>query len=233
MQQRFVFRSPEDGKGGGGGGGAEAQIAALTKSIGILASGMRELQEAYKTQSATLAKLAEPGEKPKSGGSADLTDPNLDLDQLDRKEFMALLLSRFDERLSDVVGGVKKEYDERLSTVSNSFHDDVASRELTNISGKHKDFYEWREEVQSLLKATPGLTLARAYTIARTENPEKAQELDKKYNPPEPKQEFLGLTPTSGLPVDSDGPKNLTEAQNRAWEKVSRTMGIPSDILPH
>ena len=232
MQPKFVFRSPEDdGKGGGGG---PDQIAALTRSIGILAAGMRELQEAYKSQSQMLAKLSEqPEPRSKGGGSSDLTDPNLDLDQLDRKEFMALLLSRFDERMQEAIGGVKKEYDERLTSVSTSFNEDVAQRELSSISGKHKDFYEWREEIQSLLKATPGLTLPRAYALARAENPDKASELDKKYNPPEPKQPFLGLTPTSGTAVEKDPPKNLSEAQARAWEKVSQTMGIPSDILPH
>lgn len=101
--------------------------------------------------------------------------------------------------------------------------------QVTKAEGDHRDFWEWQEEMTSLAKLHPDLTINRLYTLAKSENPDKASELEKKADSEKKadvkKEEdaapFGGLLPTSGITVpEGESSKDIKEASNSAWDKV-------------
>jgi hypothetical protein len=243
----------EGGDGGGGGGGDGGKggdkgpdhSETLLRGLAVVAQGMTKLQESNESLLTLLKEQAERGGKGDDGedgggrkggnGSTGLFE-GVDMEQLDRQQFAALMLSKFEERLSHHLKDTLKPFEEKISQVSTRVEEDMANREVNGIASSKKDFYEWRTEIGQLVKDTPNLSVARAYTIARSENPEKAKKMDEKYAEKKESttQGFVGLSPTGGGGRgEGAGKLKFNEAAEKAYADVlSELGGVSLDQLP-
>lgn len=153
-------------------------------------------------------------------------DPDEDaINDLDNAGLMKLVVGEISKVMKDQIGDVTKS----LSATNQNISDNKIATELKDHIVNHPDFMDWKTEISVLAKENPTLSIPRLHSLVRSENPEKATELDGKYTSDEDKDTkpgFLGLMPTGGGFVDEDsGEKIMTkdEALNKAWEEVLET----------
>lgn len=238
-----------EGKSGGGGEGerkGEGNKGAegnemLLRGLAVIAKGISDMQESNKQLFEHLKAQAEKGGGEKGnegegdGASKGALFEGVDMEQLDRKDFAALLLSKFEERLEHHMKEAVKPLEERVGKVSERLEEDLAGREVNAAAGERPDFYEWRPEIAALVKENPSLSVTRAYTIARSENKDKAGKMDEKYTKKEPaKAAFVGLTPTGGGGRGEGATKmKFNEAAEKAYSDVLASLGgVGIDQLP-
>jgi len=248
-----------DGTDGKGGGGAEDKDKSagdkgaehsemLLRGLAVIAKGVTEMQESNKQVLAYMKEQVDKkggngggeggdggGERKPAAGAGGLFD-GVDMEQLDRKDFATLLLSKFDERLQYHMKEAVKPLEERVGKLDERVEGDLANREVNAAAGQRPDFYEWRQEIAELVKHTPGLSVTRAYTIARSENTDKAKKMDEKYTKKsEPKTPvFTGLSPAGGGGRgEGAGKMKFNEAANKAFDDVLASLGgVTLDQLP-
>ena len=149
------------------------------------------------------------------------------VDMLSRQDFGEVLVNR---TIQTMKASIIDPLMEEIRGQEASRTKDSASRQITDMRDKFDDFQDWGQEMSSILKETPGVSLQRARTIARAENPEKAQKLDEKYKKVDPQESTIpagtppnvqtpgGLRPNSSTPTPSQA-MNFTEASNHAWNE--------------
>ena len=210
---------------------SKQQIELLTKSVGLLAENLQKMEG---NQGQIVAALAKITEQPKSSVKEQLETQfgdDVDLEQLDRKDFAKYIRTH---TMTDIKSEVAKLTDVMIAKIEDlggRFESKNANEQIERTANTNKDFWEWSAEIKGLLKETPTLSVSRAYKLARSENLEKAKELDKKYNPPEKDKEhkFLGLTPTSFTGA-REGTKKMSakEAANKAFDDVMNELDVSS-----
>src|SRR3990167_1333366 len=176
---------------------SKQQIELLTKSVGLLAEGLKNMEGNQANIVAALAKITDQSKGDVKKGLEDQFGDDVDLEQLDRKDFARFILA---QSKGDIQGEVKKLSDvmvAKIDDLGGRFESKNAGEQVEKTASDHKDFWEWSNEIKGVLKDNPTLTVRRAYALVRSENPEKAKEMDKKYNQHvDKKQGFIGLTPT-------------------------------------
>ena len=210
---------------------SKQQIELLTKSVGLLAENLQKMEG---NQGQIVAALAKITEQPKSDVKQQLETQfgdDVDLEQLDRKDFARYIRTHM---LADIKGEVSKLSDAMIAKIEDlggRFESKNANEQIERTANSNKDFWEWSSEIKGLLKESPTLSVSRAYKLARSENPDKAKELDKKYNPPgkDKEQNFLGLTPTSFTGAREGAKKmNASDAANKAFDDVMSELDVSS-----
>jgi hypothetical protein len=236
------------GEGGDKGGGENKNAESndmLMRGMAVIARGISEMQESNKAIAESLKGLSQrgagdddgEGDKGNKGGRDDLFS-GVDMEQLDRKEFASLLLTKFQDSLTSHLKESMKPLEERVGQVSSKLEEDLANREVNSAAGQRPDFYEWRPEISALVKENPSLSVTRAYTIARSENADKAKQMDTKYakKSDTPARGFtdLSLSPTGGGGRGEDsGKMKFNEAAEKAYEDVLASLGgVQLDQLP-
>jgi hypothetical protein len=152
-----------------------------------------------------------------------------DLENLSRAEFAQYLIGTIQK------GVIEPIKEERKQDTVRAQQADLA-RQAKEVHDKYADFNSWHDEMRDNIKAHPGMTIERAYKLARAENPEKAEEVDVETGKKEKEREgkvkkaapkediiFGGLTPTSTLTSSSNkenGGMSVKEAANAAWDSV-------------
>lgn len=250
-----LFEEEKGGDKGGGGGGDDkgsdkggdkgedkGNSEMLMRGLAVVAKGISDMQDSNKQLLEFMKTQAEKGSGKgdgEKGGEADLKSPlfeGVDMEQLDRKDFAALLLTKFEERLAHHMRDATKPLQEQLGKVSERLENDLAGREVNAAAGERPDFYEWRSEIAALVKESPGLSVTRAYTVARSENKDKTTKMDEKYaKKSESKAEgFVGLTPTGGGGRGEGATKmKFNEAAEKAYADVLSSLGgVTLDQLP-
>ncbi len=242
-----------DGGSGGGGTGADpgtgddgaghapdpmkaieavsSQVNILSKAMQLMAQGqaegqtrMQQLMEAIKEGG---GRSREPERK--VDANAPLFD-GVDIEQMDRAQFGTLLLSKFMERLDSHMDGKLKPLTDKIGSVESTLTRDLGTRSVQEASANNKDLYEWKDEISTLLKEAPNLSLPRALAIARSENPTKAKEMAKKYSGGDgvvKGQKYLSLTPTSrtGGSDEKGGKMKFHDAAERAFDDLVAEFG--------
>ena len=100
------------------------------------------------------------------------------------------------------------------------------TKELNALLEQHKDSEEWLTEMRDLAQQNQNLSVNQLYRLARSENPEKASELDEKYKPKEEKEAevFAGLTPTSKHEFITNTPSSekvsIKQGLLQAWDEI-------------
>lgn len=222
-----LFSKADDDPGGGGGGGKDNstvnvdQFNQLVSTVGDLAQGMGTIQEA-------VTALAQQG-RASSEALADDDDMDdgtdgADLESLSRADFASHLLKQINKQFSKPIEELGNQIKEVQSSVSQ-----VDSKTVVqHFADGHKDFWDWKPELEAIVKETPGISVERAYALARQENPDKAKELDQKYSPPSDEgketKPFGGLTPTSGQTSKSTT-MSSEEAVEAAWNDTMAELG--------
>lgn len=131
--------------------------------------------------------------------------------------------------MGKLLAGVDKKVDETSAELTKK---EIASQ-IKELSTAHPDFWDWREEMAALVKSNPYLTPAQVFKLARIDNPEKVDELAKKYTKKDEKKGsdeedvFGGLMPTSGRSAKAGSKKlNAKEAASAAWDEIMGPFNI-------
>ena len=191
------------------------QVIQLTQTVTDLAGIVQGLQGKFDTLSEHLANPA-PAPTPTP---AVPSVSSADLETMSRTDFAEHLMNQVVGRLQD---DIIKPLTQKVGAVEEDTEKTKAQRLIDRASGEHKDFWDWKEEIGEEIRKNPYSDPEDAYLLVRAKNPDKASEMDKKYNPPEEEPEgdkpkgFGGLTPTSGQTAPSE---NMTrdEAAEAAW----------------
>ena len=207
----------------------EEKLEMLTNGMQTIAENMTKLGEGLTHMQEYLVQLSQkPPEQPKPKDEDDKSYLYDNIEAIDRRDFLDLILTKVSDLLDTKIAGQS----EQIKSVGTTAAEATIKAEFERLrSTVAPDIYDWQEEMVKIANETPGISVEKAYKLARLENEEKARELDIKYGKiEEPKKEeetkkptgdeiFGGLLPTSGKTVEAEDmtPEDAAEA---AWEKV-------------
>lgn len=214
--------------------GLVAQLETLSKAVTMLTDGFSTMQKNVDGLTSNVDGLTnnvntymetvnnpkpKPDEKPVIGDE--------DLERMDRKSFLGVIREEMKEVVSELAGNVNNEITEVKSTVSKS----SLEQEVQQVIKDNPDFMEWKDEIGVLAKENPGLSIKRMYTLAKTENPEKVEELKEKYPDKEESDEtkkpgYGGLTPAGGTRTDAPTDMDSETAAENAWEQTMQNVDL-------
>lgn len=254
MNARFLggvsflpFRSVEDGGAGGGGGpgggdsnsqasgGSEAPAWAKSfeENVKTLAQGIAELNALAKQRAQTAQTQPQQQEE-----EEEESPPNdIDLETMDRAEYARYITQQVIRELKTVL----KPVEQKVNQVDQTVLANRLATEVAELSTRHKDFYEWQDEMLSIQREHPNLSVHRLYALARAENPAKATELDKKYSADGGGQSdgsrtqekktlkvsFGGFAPNGSGGASMNRKMAPREAAIAAWDQVVGELGTP------
>jgi len=205
-------------------------VAELTKAVGGIVSSIESLQQNMAKLQAQPLKKEDEEEEDESNDEEEEEVDDKTLETLPRKQFADHII----KKVSMVV-------EKQLKTVSKSTADvkDEVARErvekaVMEVAGKHPDFWDWSKEIKEIAEASPGISAARAYKLARMENPDKAKQVDEKHKAKDneagekkgagAKPKFGGFTPGSGN-TQQNSKMAKSEAAEKAWEETMGSLG--------
>ncbi len=163
------------------------------------------------------------------GGDKGGGDEDVDLETMDRKQFAAHLLGQ----LKGTVESALQPLSERFGQLDEKIDGHTLGVTIKEFTKDHPDFFEWKDEIRTLVKENPTLKPARLYTIARAENSEKAKRLDEKYGLNKASQDkgseekILSLFPRTGSSATKSGAGKMSpkQAAAAAWDEVMSKLG--------
>ncbi len=221
-------KGDEGGKGGKDGVTSE-QFDKLTAGVTALAEGMTALQESTKQTNARMDELAKP---PPTSNKDDkpgpLDDGGASLEEMSRPDFANAIIDKVVKAVDERIGKVS----EAVEGVRKDTGNQAIERDIEKLEAVHKDFWEWQSEIKVLAAENPGTSIARLYTLAKNENPEKLAELDKKYKDDKGgdksnDKSFGGLTPTSSTTEDSSK-MDKKSAADKAFDDTMGHFNMPN-----
>jgi len=142
---------PEDSQGP-----TKAEVAELQQQL-QQAEGNRKKLEAMLLDPSYVEFIAtrtKGGVKEKPEGKAAEDEP--DFDAMSTKDLVKFLDGRWEQRVSELVKGVREE----------SAHD-RSVRVINETAGRHADFWEYRETLEQIAQAYPNLHPEHAYLLAK------------------------------------------------------------------
>lgn len=143
-----------------------------------------------------------------------------DIDSMSNSELLTLISGMMDKavqkHLKPVAARVELSEEERERA--------AVREELKEAAAQYEDFGEWLAPIKERLSKNPNLSVDEAYRLARSDNPDKAKEIDEKTankaNANEDEGElFGGLLPTSGVFSDNES-MDSEKAAEVAWERT-------------
>jgi hypothetical protein len=222
----------------------DTRFEELTKTVTGLAETVTKLADSQEKSStenqnlvAGLSVLNEKldGLKPEDDDDSKKKKKSVDsrsLETMSRGEFLEVIFDKFE----DMLDGKVKPLSDQITDVDDKTSKKELATQIKSAVKAHPDFWEWKDEMGAIANANPTLSVEDVYTLARTKDPERATELDEKFekekgdkdkdegeerefNPDAP----FALTPTSGVKVE--GSENMTsdQAAEAAWDKVVGT----------
>lgn len=205
---------------------------------------MNQLAEALQTLATdlsgvkqTITELKEAKPLPKNDDDEEEEEEvdDADLESMSRKDFLKVVVKAVESKLGKEIQSVKTS----AQKTSEEVERDRIRTQVAEVAEKNPDFWDWAEEVKSIANETPGISVKRAYALAKQENPEKAKQLAEKYKAKDgdkhgsgdadksgsKPRKLGGLLPTSGSEAPSQKMDKRTAAE-KAWDSV-----VPSGAL--
>ena len=217
------------GDGTGGTGDDKGKDGQDKETLSKLTEGMNALAKAVEGIQTNMAadrkKLDEDEDDPDDGPDEDELDDKT-LETLPRKQFADHLIGRVSKIIEKQLKGVQKE----VTSVKEGVSREKVQEQVMKLAGEHKDFWDWKDEIAEIATETPGISPARAYRLARMENPDKVKKLDEKYKVSDGKdggddtsgkgkKKFGGFTPGSSRTVQNSK-MSKTEAADKAFDDI-------------
>ena len=181
-----------------GGDDLEKKVADLAGIVQQLAEGFNTVQGSVQTLSQNMQQLTQLNEKlassmyddgdgdgsgdagvmPPTGNPSQNFDPSsIDLETLDRKGFMDVLL----QQVQGMFNQFGQQLNEQLGTVTDQVDMTSLKQELKDLRDSNPDFVYFKEEIQDIAKKYPDMALADMYKLAKSSaSPEKLQEVEQK-----------------------------------------------------
>ncbi len=197
----------------------------LTKLLENFGQGIQGLQQTIENLSERVESLEIKPNDPEPSPKKKEVEIPADIEALDRKSFMDLIVTKTVEKMQDEMKNLVEPIQTKIQQKEEQSLEERINSLIAKAAEDHKDFYDWKDEMKVEVSKNPYLEPEDAYQLARIKHPEKAKKLDEKYNPPkgnenEKKPKFGGLFPTST--TKGKEPKSLepTDAAEKAWEEV-------------
>lgn len=167
-----------------------------------------------------------------------------DLEQLSRKEFLALQREEFTTAAIGAMKELLNPFNDRLQGIEQRAHQSHAQTELekfmnASVDGKPK-YPDWKEHFASMkdiLSKTQGLSIVDAYTMARARlkesDPNKFSEIEDKYFPKAPEQSsfsYGGLRTISHSSPGKETNMSLDDAMEATAREFSELHGPIPDF---
>lgn len=212
---------------------SKEQIALLTQSVSLIAEGLQKLEGNQSSITAALAQMMDMSKKEVKSELEDEFGKDVDLEQLDNKSLATFIMQNMSKAVKAEIASIREGLDTKVTDLATRFEQKNAGEQINKMAEDHPDFWEWSNEIRDLLKDNPTLNASRAYHIAKSENPKKADELKSKYDKPATKNDksFIALTPTSSLSTRASGAGKMKpkEAAEAAFDKVMGELGDALD----
>lgn len=150
-----------------------------------------------------------------------------DLETLSRMDFAGKMLEQINGLMEHNLKKISDTLEGKLSAVSDTIGRSSLEGEIKEMIGSKKDFMDWKEELKALRQELPNASLQRLYALVRSENPDKAKELDEKYaDKPAAGEDgkaqgkaFGGFFPTNSH-QEENTKMTQDEAVQKAWDDV-------------
>lgn len=207
----------------GGSGASSDEINKAFQAIQAMATAYQELKKDISSLKETISS-GEP-----SGGKGQPGDDEGDDGNV---EFLSntQLLSKMEARTRAILEEIVRPLKEQVEGVSHNISSKNVADQVAAARSKHKDFNDWLHEIKTVAEEMPGITAEDAYVVAKARNPEKAKELDQKYNPPKDKDKegdplsklFGGFEPNSKGTgsKDGEGKMDLRNALEQSFDEI-------------
>lgn len=210
----------------------------VASSLEAVTGAIASLQQQQQQQAQLLQQITHNLQNPPTPSKDDDDgDYDVDLESMSRTDFANKLLSVIDKRMDKSIQGLQKkleEFDTRVGTVD-------AKAEVSRLRRDNPDFDNFKDEMVSLARENPGLSVERLYRLAKAENPEKVKKLEEEAaakkaaeKPPEDegKKFFSGMLPGGSFtPPPSNGRMDPKSAADKAWEQVIKPYGDLEALL--
>jgi hypothetical protein len=156
-----------------------------------------------------------------------LAPPNFE--EMTNSELASHMLGTVSDMVENAINKAMAPIMDQFGNLQRTVSTNAVGQEMKELTTAHKDFKEWKDEMIGLATQHPSMGLRDVYILARGQNPAKAGELDRRYNPPAPKpRSFGGLTPAmSGKGAST--PQSAEEASRSAYSEV---MARHPGVLP-
>lgn len=206
-------------------------ITNLTAGIGKL----NQIAERLAEQAAQNNQQSMPdnGDDGDGEGEGDLEDPLAaqDLDIVPRREFANRLQKSFERNLVKHL----KPLQDAVGKANNTAATVAVRTEVEKFAARTPDFYEWTKQMQDLTKVHPSLGVRDLYTLARSGDPDRAKELDKKAEESrkveaegdtrQRRRGFGGLAPSGSQGAQRPAKMTPDAAAAAAWEETIQEFG--------
>lgn len=156
-------------------------------------------------------------------------DAGFDFDAATPRQLYDHMRGRFESMMESTIQQVMEQaltpYAEQITGLRRDMVTDQGSREIDRLQASHKDFVDWVPEMKAVAQKHPSLSITEVFQLARSGNPDKAKQLDSKYNPPPPPPPRpFSLGPSSANQGQGGGaapkPMSKNEAALDAYRQV-------------
>lgn len=217
-------KEKEDDKSNDKPEGLKDQMETLFSAVKSLTEGFSTMQKNVNDLTTNVNTYMEKANEP--APKREEEDPPLDdddLERMDRKGFLNVIMKGVEKAIAPI----KQEVDAKVSDVSSRVSNSDLRAEVEAVKKAHPDIEEWKDEILKIAEATPGLSVRRMITLAKSENPEKVEELskDERFQPKDAGTEqkggkYGGLTPSGGGTSDTPTDMSKDDAAEKAWENT-------------
>jgi hypothetical protein len=207
--------------------GNEIKLEDVVKQVSDLADVVTKMTSTQQTMQEGLSSITNAlSEGLLSGGKTGEEDkkkqPEIsadDLENMSRAELVQHTVQSVLGALDGVIDPLKQEVDSVKQTTQKS----SVARDIERARSAYKDFDKWGEEMVAVAETTPGISVERAYKLARLENPDKAAEMDKEFGLVEEKGEedkkdtpkFFALNPSGTADFGDDEDSGANDSDIR------------------
>lgn len=214
----------------------EKKIDSITSAMQQTNEMMQKLAEQVVSQQEMLSSLQSKGQEKKEDKKI-----NVDLESMGNTELAMHIIDQVSQLLDQKVKPVEDKASEAINLTSR----ESVSRLIDKAAEQYPDFYEWTDEMQKLAEENPTLSPERLYKLARSENPDKAAEIDgkekgeekesplpnKEDSSPSPsakqreKQKEFGGLPPGNAPTEPKTNLTQDDAAQTAWDEALAEFG--------
>jgi len=209
----------------------EGKLQQTTEQLTRATNAMQQQSQATTGQINTLMQAVQASRAPgqQQAAPAAPATPQMpseeELSQMTEVQKFQLMLDRVNDSLGTKLTEGFKPYGEQLQSIAQMTANDRAKASIDAAAAKYKDFWDWAEEIKAIGGRAEGrgLSIEQRYILAKGENPEKAKQLDVKYNPPAADKnhvsEYPGLLSVTDKPED-DGTLGFDDAFKEAYSEM-------------
>lgn len=209
------------------------QISMLTQSVSILARGFEDLKNSQAQSNAMVQQLATATSQTPAQiqhTAETLFGDDVDMDNMSNKDMAKLIAASVSKIVDTKINTLTGQTAQAIQNLAHQFETKNASEQIAKSVEKNADFFEYSDEMRQLLKENPTLTPARAYALAKAENPAKVEKLAAKYAKP---NNDTGLGPISLLPTSYSsnnkgkgvGRMTQQDAAHSAFDAIFKDIG--------